>query len=107
MCACLSTLRHFCRAVAPQFLSSSRGTKGKNSLSNTNGSVQLQTIGQVSSKGKGSNKHFVKLDGRNDIESQAYAGRSSLETKRSEDGSDRGIMQTKTTQITYSQQPLH
>ncbi|KAL5868717.1 hypothetical protein ACKVWC_009475 [Pyricularia oryzae] len=107
MCACLSTLRHFCRAVAPQFLSSSRGTKCKNSLSNTNGSVQLQTIGQVSSKGKGSNKHFVKLDGRNDIESQAYAGRSSLETKRSEDGSDRGIMQTKTTQITYSQQPLH
>ncbi|KLU85267.1 hypothetical protein MAPG_04295 [Magnaporthiopsis poae ATCC 64411] len=102
MCACLSTLRHFFRAVAPGFLSSSRGSKGKKAsgrLSGTEGS-ELQTIGQISSKGRGK-KHFLKLiDGRADLESQAYAGRSSDETKRSDEASDRGIVQTKTTKVT-------
>ncbi|KAL8376546.1 hypothetical protein RB595_007578 [Gaeumannomyces hyphopodioides] len=106
MCACLSTLRHFFRAVAPDLLSSMRGkSKGKGTsggLSDTPGS-ELQTIGQISGK-RLSRKKFLKLDGRADVESQAYAGRSSLETKRSDEaGSDRGIVQTITTQVSYTQ----
>ncbi|KAL8342253.1 hypothetical protein RB601_005063 [Gaeumannomyces tritici] len=105
MCACLSTLRHFFRAVAPGLLSSvwrKSKSKGTGSLSNSHGS-ELQTIGQIPSKGLGK-KQFMKLDGRADVESQAYAGRSSLETKRSDEaGSDRGIVQTTTTQVSYTQ----
>ncbi|KAL8307674.1 hypothetical protein RB593_006173 [Gaeumannomyces tritici] len=105
MCACLSTLRHFFRAVAPGLLSSvwrKSKSKGTGSLSNSHGS-ELRTIDQIPSKGLGK-KQFMKLDGRADVESQAYAGRSSLETKRSDEaGSDRGIVQTTTTQVSYTQ----
>lgn len=108
MCACLSTLRHFFRHVAPSFLSSRR-TKADSNINKhggADGSLQLPTIGQISSHGNKRNNQFLRLDGR-EVETQVYAGRLSTDDKRSDEHSDRGILQTKTTQITYNTKPPH
>ncbi|KAH7354252.1 hypothetical protein B0T11DRAFT_342368 [Plectosphaerella cucumerina] len=100
MCACLSTLRHFIRTVAPWLLSSGRGTSKANT--GTTGTYPLQTIGGIPSTKR---SDFERLDEQFGSEARVEGGRPSLDTSNSgaDDGrSDQGIVQTTTTQVTYA-----
>jgi hypothetical protein len=93
MCACLSTLRHFIRTVAPWLLSS--GRKTSKAKTGTTGTYPLQTIGKRSD--------FERLD-EFCTEARVEGGRPSLDTRGSAADdwkSDQGIVQTTTTQITH------
>ncbi|TLS25295.1 hypothetical protein PpBr36_06835 [Pyricularia pennisetigena] len=106
MCACMSTLRHFILHVRPSTFSSKRGKTDDNTNKSGDDFMQLRTIGQISSNSNTRGKQFLRLDGC-DVETEVRADRLSIDsTKGGDDHSDRGILQTRTTRITYSKSPV-
>lgn len=110
MCACLSTLRHFVRTVAPRLLSSSKGTSTGKSKTGLSSNHELRTIGGTG--GRSANRaQYTKFDEPFGSQSRTEAGfgwkakgaAASMDGKSSNDdgGSDKGILQTTTTRVSY------
>ena len=104
ICACLSTLRHFVHSVAPWMLSSSRGTSKTPKASGPGRSYELRTIGGTTGS---KHRQFDRLDEQFGTESRVesdFPRRQSIGSDLSNgDRSDKGIVQTTTTQVTFSQ----
>ncbi|KAF5023428.1 hypothetical protein F66182_4528 [Fusarium sp. NRRL 66182] len=110
ICACLSTLRHFFKTVAPRFLTSTRGTtSGRSKTANASG-LELRTIGGTTRSGnRGPYTQFdepftttahVEAGAKwhRDGKSRSLDGKSINDDERS----DKGILQTTTTTVDYS-----
>jgi hypothetical protein len=118
MCASLPTLRLFVRTVAPNLMSSTNNS-GAKSAGYAGQSGRNRTIGGSTMPGPGTNpkrQHYGRFDDGNDLE---YGMETLVEgRKRSSDvgtknlgahepgwedsNSDRAIIQTTTTAVTYS-----
>ncbi|KAM5344600.1 hypothetical protein ACJ41O_013135 [Fusarium nematophilum] len=112
MCACLSTLRHFVRTVAPRLLSSSRGTSTGKSKTGLSSGHELRTIGGTGPGKSGNRGPYTQFDEHFGATAHAEGGyvwppdgkRKSIDGKSSNDDerSDKGILQTTTTVVDYS-----
>ncbi|KAH6884932.1 hypothetical protein B0T10DRAFT_577330 [Thelonectria olida] len=111
MCACLSTLRHFVKTVAPRLLSSTRGTSTGRSKTALSSGHELQTIGGTGRSGN--RAPYSQFDEPFSTAARAESGygwqternmkAGSVDGKSSNDdgGSDKGILQTTTTRVYY------
>ncbi|KAH7128055.1 hypothetical protein B0J13DRAFT_453815 [Dactylonectria estremocensis] len=111
MCACLSTLRHFIKTVAPRLLSSSKGTGTGKSKTGLSSGHELRTIGGTG--GRSANRGpYTQFDEPFSTSTRAVGGGyewnggksgGSIDGKSTQDdgGSDKGILQTTTTRVYY------
>ncbi|KAJ4222582.1 hypothetical protein NW757_014401 [Fusarium falciforme] len=112
MCACLSTLRHFVKTVAPRLLSSSRGTSTGRSKTGLSSGHELRTIGGTGPERSGNRGPYTQFDEQFGATAHAEGGyawppdgkRKSIDGKSINDDerSDKGILQTTTTVVEYS-----
>ncbi|KAF4962843.1 hypothetical protein FSARC_9086 [Fusarium sarcochroum] len=107
ICACLSTLRHFFKAVAPTFLSSSRGTSAKRSKTGLSSGHELRTIGGTGGTGlSGLRGPYTQFDSSITAvaEGPGHRRATSIDAKSINDDerSDKGILQTTTMRVEYS-----
>ncbi|KAF7556711.1 hypothetical protein G7Z17_g1234 [Cylindrodendrum hubeiense] len=109
ICSCLSTLRHFVKTVAPRLLSSTKGTSTGKSKTGISSTHELRTIGGTG--GRSANRApYTQFDEPFSSTARAEAGLwardgnvGSSDGKVSNDGeSDKGILQTTTTHVYYS-----
>ncbi|KAI8721245.1 hypothetical protein NCS52_00571600 [Fusarium sp. LHS14.1] len=111
MCACLSTLRHFVKTVAPRLLSSSRGTSTGKSKTGHSSGHELRTIGGGTGGRSANRAPYTQFDDPFTTTSEAEGGfgwrrdgkSGSLDDKSSNDDgrSDKGILQTTTMVVEY------
>ncbi|KAL6356004.1 hypothetical protein LRP88_09589 [Fusarium phalaenopsidis] len=113
MCACLSTLRHFVKTVAPRLLSSSRGTSTGKSKTGLSSGHELRTIGGGTGGRSANRAPYTQFDDPFTTTAEAEGGfgwrregkAGSLDDKSSNDDgrSDKGILQTTTMVVQYSE----
>lgn len=109
MCASLSTLRHFFKAVAPRLLSSTDPNSSKKPSKQVSSNHELRTFGAGSSR----NRAYYNRFDETDVGMDTVIGVQGLppEKKRPTDGdsktsnedaeSEKGIMQTRETHVYY------
>ncbi|KAH6953797.1 hypothetical protein BKA56DRAFT_638278 [Ilyonectria sp. MPI-CAGE-AT-0026] len=110
MCACLSTLRHFIKTIAPRLLSSSKGTSTGKSKTGVSSGHELRTIGGTGgrSANRGPYTQFdepfstsTRTDAAYGWNAEGKAGSVDGKSTQDDGGSDKGILQTTTTRVFY------